>query len=445
GARAVGEDHTGGAVVPVKPVGELLRADHQRVARRAAAHRVVGHAQGVAEARAGRVDVEGARGGDAQARGHARRGVGDLVALRAGRHDHQVDVVGAQPAGGQRLPAGGHRHVGDALPRGGDAALGDAHAAADPLVGGVHAGGQVVVGDDVGGLVLAEGDDARSGEGGGGLHHACPSRSAEAAPECSAMSARARSRSSGDLTASSSTPRSARLARPVRVPAGGSSISAVTPRSASVAVQESHRTGELICDTRRDRYSAPEVTTAPSRLDSSRVRGSAAVIVAASASTRFTAGAMWWVWKAPATDSGRSRARAGGAAANASSCSTVPAATICPEPLSLAGVSPAALIAASTSSRSPPSTAVMPVGVTAEASAMPRPRSATSARASRVVSTPATAAAVNSPTLCPATASADAAADSRSPKRARLAATPALTSSGWATAVSRISSASAVV
>jgi [acyl-carrier-protein] S-malonyltransferase len=36
------------------------------------------------------------------------------------------------------------------------------------------------------------------------------------------------------------------------------------------------------------------------------------------------------VWKAPATDNGKSRVRDGGSAAKASSCSTVPAATIWP-------------------------------------------------------------------------------------------------------------------
>src|SRR5690606_32978119 len=306
----------------------------------------------VAEPGTIRVDVDRPRRGEAEPRGHARRRVRDLVALRAGRHDHQVDVVRRQTAGSQRLAAGSDRHVGDALLRGSDPAFGDTHPAADPLIRSVDALRQVVVGDNVGGLVLAESGDTCSGDGLGGFHHACPSRSVEVAPAWSATSVRARSRSSGDLMASSSTPRSARLARLVSVPAGGSSISAVTPRSARVAVQASHRTGELICDTRRDRYSEPEVTTAPSRLDNSRVRGSAGVRVAARASTRFTAGAMWWVWKAPATARGRSRARAGGAAANASNCSRVPAATICPEPLSLAGVSPAALIAARTSSRS---------------------------------------------------------------------------------------------
>jgi hypothetical protein len=49
---------------------------------------------------------------------------------------------------------------------------------------------------------------------------------------------------------------------------------------------------------------------------------------------------MCTVWKAPATLSGISRARLGGAAARAASCSVVPAATIWPLPLLLAAVSP---------------------------------------------------------------------------------------------------------
>ena len=51
-------------------------------------------------------------------------------------------------------------------------------------------------------------------------------------------------------------------------------------------------------------------------------------------------GAMCSVWNAPATDSGISRAFAGGSSASAASCSTVPAATIWPAPLSLAGGQP---------------------------------------------------------------------------------------------------------
>ena len=66
-----------------------------------------------------------------------------------------------------------------------------------------------------------------------------------------------------------------------------------------------------------------------------------------------------------------------------------------------AGVRPAAAMAASTSTGSPPRTALMPVGVAALAWAIPRPRSATKVIASWAESTPAAAAAVISPTECP--------------------------------------------
>ena len=60
-------------------------------------------------------------------------------------------------------------------------------------------------------------------------------------------------------------------------------------------------------------------------------------------------------------------------------------------------------MAASTSSRSPPITAVMEVGRTAEACAMALPRSRTRTIADSALITPTEQAAVISPTLCPAT------------------------------------------
>ena len=78
-------------------------------------------------------------------------------------------------------------------------------------------------------------------------------------------------------------------------------------------------------------------TAVPSRFDS-RIRcGSAGVIPLATAASAASAGAMYVVWNAPATESGMMRALAGGAAANFSSPSTEPAATIWPAPLRLAG------------------------------------------------------------------------------------------------------------
>ncbi len=128
-------------------------------------------------------------------------------------------------------------------------------------------------------------------------------------------------------------------------------------------------------------------------------------------------------------------------AASFSSASRAPAATIWPAPLRLAGVSPAASMPAATSSGSPPSTADMPVGVSAQAAAISAPRRAANATASAGVRAPETAAAVSSPTLCPATTR------SVSPSRPSRPATiaPSATISGWVTAVSLISSASAVV
>ncbi len=79
---------------------------------------------------------------------------------------------------------------------------------------------------------------------------------------------------------------------------------------------------------------------------------------------------MCTVWNAPATLSSISRARAGGLAASAASWSLVPAATIWPLPLLLAGVRPWASRAASTSSTFPPITAVIEVGVAALAAAI---------------------------------------------------------------------------
>ena len=95
-----------------------------------------------------------------------------------------------------------------------------------------------------------------------------------AALPCRAARSRAASRSSGVLSATVSTPGSARLIRPVRVPAGGTSMTPVTPSSPMVRMHRSQRTGLLTWLTMRASTSRPCCTTAPSRLEISRVRGS---------------------------------------------------------------------------------------------------------------------------------------------------------------------------
>ena len=223
------------------------------------------------------------------------------------------------------------------------------------------------------------------------------------------------------------------------MPAGGSSITAVTPSSPSIAMQASHRTGRVTCATSLRRVSAPVSTTLPSALESRGRVGSAGAIDAACARSASSAGAMNRVWNAPATASGTTRARSGFCSASWASAGSGPAATICPAPLRLAGSSPNRSSVASTSSRFPPSTALMPVGSRAQAAAISRPRTAASATAASGSSTPAMAAAASSPTECPATG----APGGRSSLRA--ASSAVATTSGCVTAVSLISSALAVV
>ena len=269
--------------------------------------------------------------------------------------------------------------------------------------------------------------------------------SSSANSPCLSQNARAPSSWSGVLSAKVSTPLSARLAIPVRVPAGGISSTPVTPRSAKVSMHRSQRTGLAIWPTSRRSTSCPSWTTWPSRLETNRVRGSCTETERASEPRCATAGSMWRVWKAPATLNGTSRAFSGGSSASACSSSSVPAATTWPGPLSLAATRPCFSRTASTFSRSPPRTAVMPVAVTAAASAMALPRSRTSTIACSAVITRAPAAAVSSPTEWPATALTLPKASVGCGKMPRAATSPVATSSGCAISVARIASASASV
>ena len=137
------------------------------------------------------------------------------------------------------------------------------------------------------------------------------------------------------------------------------------------------------------------------------------------------------------------RALAGGFSARALSWSRVPAATVWPAPLTFAAVAPQASIAARTSAGSPPTTALMPVGVAAAAAAMLLARSRTKVMASVSVSTPARADAVISPTEWPARMTGRV--PSSTSNRDFAATSPAATISGCATAVSLMVSSSEVV
>ncbi len=116
--------------------------------------------------------------------------------------------------------------------------------------------------------------------------------------------------------------------------------------------------------------------------------GSAGLTRSATVAYSSSADAMYWVWNAPAVASGRTRARAGGSSASFSSAASAPAATIWPAALRLAGTRSSASRRASTSASSPPSRADMPVGSSAQALAISRPRVAARATASSAEMTP---------------------------------------------------------
>ena len=66
-------------------------------------------------------------------------------------------------------------------------------------------------------------------------------------------------------------------------------------------MHRSQRTGAVTWRTRRAAAPGRRSTAAPSRLDSRIRAGSAGVMPAATAASAFSAGAMYGVWKAPAT------------------------------------------------------------------------------------------------------------------------------------------------
>lgn len=165
-------------------------------------------------------------------------------------------------------------------------------------------------------------------------------------------------------------------------------------------MHRSQRTGLATWPTSRSSTSVPVATRAPSRLETYGTTGSAGASSLAAVSSSATAGAMCVVWKAPATLSGTTRRTPSGlSATRASICSSVPAATICPAPLTLAGVRPSFSRWARVTSGSPPSRAAIPVAVTAAASAIACPRRRTRRSAAVSSRTEAKAAAVISPTL----------------------------------------------
>ena len=165
GARAVAEQHAGGAVVEIEDAAEHLGADHQRLVRRAVGDQRVGHRQRVDEAAAHRLHVEHRATGNAQLVLHDGRGGRKHHVRRGGGNDDQVDVAGLQAGRLQRGLRRRHRQLaGRHIGRGKVARL-NAGALDDPFVRSLDAprgqfGHQVVVGHPARRQVAAGAGDA---------------------------------------------------------------------------------------------------------------------------------------------------------------------------------------------------------------------------------------------------------------------------------------------
>ena len=109
------------------------------------AQEVVGGGQGVGEAGADRLQVEGDGRADAELALHRGRGGREGVVGGRGGDQDQVEVRGRQPGPVERLARGRDGEIGGQLALGREMALADAGALADPFVRGVDRPRQLVI------------------------------------------------------------------------------------------------------------------------------------------------------------------------------------------------------------------------------------------------------------------------------------------------------------
>ncbi len=176
---AVAEQHARAAIVPVEDARVDLRADDERVARRACRYHLVGDRERVHEPRAHCRDVEcRAAVPDAELVLHDARGRRKDHVGRRRRHDDEVDVAGLHARGRNGFARGVRREVGRRFAIGGDVALADAGARTNPFVARVDALRERLVGEDLRREVASRSGDAAS-------RHWAPPPRARSAPACS--------------------------------------------------------------------------------------------------------------------------------------------------------------------------------------------------------------------------------------------------------------------
>ena len=224
-ARAITEEHAGGAVLEIQNAREHLGADHQRPARGAGADQRIGHGERVDKARAHGLHIEGRRAmGDAQlALQDGRRGRKHHVG-RGGGHDDEVDVLWAHTSGLHRSAGGlfgqvaAHHAVVNEVP------CPDAGALDDPLVRRFNAllrqlRGQLGVAQAARGQVAAGACDSARAAGAGGVHgrgHSALAAAGAAAVTASLTAAEAATEAAAACATAAAMPASTRCSNWLR-------------------------------------------------------------------------------------------------------------------------------------------------------------------------------------------------------------------------------------
>src|SRR5690348_16889503 len=138
GARAVGEQHRGRAIAPVRDARERLGADHQGPAGIAEAHELVRYGKRIHEAAAGGLHAEGRRAAAAEPSLQQRAAVGEDHVGRRGAEGDEIDIGRTDARGIQGGARGALRQVHRRLAACGDVPALDAGALPNPLVARVH-------------------------------------------------------------------------------------------------------------------------------------------------------------------------------------------------------------------------------------------------------------------------------------------------------------------
>src|SRR5262249_36502273 len=147
-ARAVAEQHAGGAVAPIEDARKGFRPYHQGTLECAGLEQTVDSRKPEDEARTHCLQIEGGPMGKAETGLDGDGGRRKGIVWGGGREHDQVDRLRVDSGGGKRRACGGERHVRSGFSLCRDAPLANASTLRDPFVGGIHHPRQLGIGED---------------------------------------------------------------------------------------------------------------------------------------------------------------------------------------------------------------------------------------------------------------------------------------------------------